>query len=432
MKVLLSAYACQPNRGSEPGVGWNTAVELARTHQVWVLTQTENQPMIEAALHRTPQPNLHFVYYDLPPWARWWRKELRGMRLHYYLWQIAIHPLVQRLHQNLRFDVAQHVTFVKYSAPSLLALLPIPFIWGPVGGGEDAPKPFRLHFSLRGKLFEILRNFARSLAESDPLVRLTARRCALAQATTPETARRLTILGAQCVRLCSEVALSDNDIAAFARPVPLRHPPTFISLGRLVSWKGFHLGIEAFALARFQNAEYWIVGDGPERRRLTRLASSLGVSDRVRFWGNLPRQHALPKLQQAVALVHPSLHDSGGWVCIEAMATGRPVICLDLGGPATQVTPDTGIKIPAYSPPQTIRSLAAAMTKVLRDPQLRSHALLHGQELIRNHYRWESRCASYSNLYRQILDRRQSARDKPPHTANCHIPEIPAHNQVLP
>ncbi|MCY2954572.1 MAG: glycosyltransferase family 4 protein [Planctomycetota bacterium] len=432
MKVLLSAYSCQPNRGSEPGVGWNVATELSRSHHVWVITQPENQPMIERAIAQKNQPNLHFVYYDLPYCLRWWRKELRGMRLHYYLWQLAIHPVVRKLHQQFAFDVAQHITFVKYSAPSLLCLLPIPFIWGPVGGGEDAPLPFRKQFPLRGKIFELLRNLARALAERDPLVRLTARRATVAQATTPETARRLLSLGASSVRLCSEVGLSDDDINALAQPLPPRQPPTFISLGRLVSWKGFHLGLQAFAHAGLRQAEYWIVGDGPERARLQSLASNLRILDRVRFWGALPRQDALSKLQQSIALVHPSLHDSGGWVCVEAMATGRPVICLDLGGPGTQVTHDTGIKIPAHTPGQAARDLAHAMVRFVNDPELRSRALQSGQKLVREQYRWQTRCNSYSNLYRDVVDQWQGRFGARSPAADRCIADIEMEKQALP
>ena len=48
MKILLSAYACEPNRGSEQGVGWSWAVELSKHHEVWVITRYNNEPTISA------------------------------------------------------------------------------------------------------------------------------------------------------------------------------------------------------------------------------------------------------------------------------------------------------------------------------------------------------------------------------------------------
>jgi len=50
LKVLLSAYACRPDMGSEPGVGWNMARELVKHYKIWVITRAENRPFIEAEL----------------------------------------------------------------------------------------------------------------------------------------------------------------------------------------------------------------------------------------------------------------------------------------------------------------------------------------------------------------------------------------------
>ncbi len=121
----------------------------------------------------------------------------------------------------------------------------------------------------------------------------------------------------------------------------------------------------------FQQSEYWIVGDGPERRSLERLSQKLGVAEKTRFFGALPRSEALERLAECDVLVHPSLHDSGGWVCVEAMAAGRPVICLDLGGPALQVTEETGFKVSARTPEQAVEEMVRAMRRLAEDAELR-------------------------------------------------------------
>ena len=125
------------------------------------------------------------------------------------------------------------------------------------------------------------------------------------------------------------------------------------------------MGLRAFAQADVSNnAEYWIVGDGPERSRLLSLAEKLGIDHKVKFWNKLSRAETLKKLGDCFALIHPSLHESGGLVCLEAMAASRPVICLDLGGPAIQVTQETGFKISAHTPEQTVRDLAKAIKNI--------------------------------------------------------------------
>jgi glycosyltransferase involved in cell wall biosynthesis len=391
LKILLSAYACEPNRGSEPGVGWNWARHLARNHEVWVITRSNNRGVIEAALARKPLPNAHFVYYDLPRWTRFWKRRSRGLRAYYYLWQVGSYFAARRLTREVRFDLVQHVTFVKYWMPSFLSLLGRPFIWGPVGGGESAPRAFRSNFSLRGRVYDTARRLARALGSMDPAVSLMARRAFVGLATTEETATRMRALGCRDVRIFSEAGLSDDDLAVLTC-VPPRHEAPFriVSIGNLLHLKGFDLSLEAFAgfLHRGGRGEYWLIGDGPERLRLEALSRRLGIAGQVKFWGLLPRAQVLSRLADCDVVAHPSLHDSGGWTCLEAMAAARPVVCLDLGGPGMQITAETGIKIPAETPDQAIAAMTLAFEALAANPVRRLRMGEAGRALVRRHFRW--------------------------------------------
>jgi glycosyltransferase involved in cell wall biosynthesis len=404
MKILLSAYACEPNRGSEPGVGWNIAWELAKYNEVWVLTRPDDgREAIEAELARNPQPNLHIVYFTLPILGGFWQWGSIAFVLHYYLWQVQAYFVAKKLHFQIDFDLAHHVTFVRYSSPSFISLLPIPFVWGTVGGAEAAPQPFWQDFNARAKIYEIMRALAHKVGERDPFARLTAQKSAIARVTTEDTAIRVRQMGALQIAIVPEAALSQEDIAQMSEfPILDSFPVRFISMGRLLHWKGFHLGIRAFARADIPNAEYWILGDGVEADKLQFLATELGVADRVKFWGNLERSQTLNKLSQCHVLVHPSLHDSGGWVCLEGMAAGRPILCLDLGGPGVQVTPETGIKIPARNPEQAVINLAEAMVRLASDRQLRSSLGKAGRAMVRQFYNWEAKGQELTKLYQQL------------------------------
>lgn len=406
LKVLMSAYACEPGRGSEPGVGWSFVQMAARHHQVWVLTRANNRTVIEQALTDQPLPNVHWVYFDLPRWARFWKKGQRGVHLYYYLWQIGAYRVARRLHQEVGFDLTHHVTFGNYWLPSFLSLVPVPFVWGPVGGGESAPRPFYRSFSPRGKIYEHARDVARWLGEHDPFTLNTAHKAAMSLAKTQETASRLTHMGSQRVIVLSEVALNHSESEHLNAATPPDSTKfRLISIGRLLHLKGFHLGIQAFAraAAELSDAEYWIVGDGPERLRLEALASRLGVADRVRFWGALSRDETLAKLVECDVLIHPSLHDSGGWVCVEAMAAGRPVICLDLGGPALQVTDETGIKVPATTPEDAIQGLAEAIVMLGNDPSLRAHMGAAGRRRVGDQFTTEQLVRRLQRIYAEVV-----------------------------
>jgi len=411
MKILISAYSCEPGKGSERGVGWNVAREAANHHEVWVLTRFEESgEVIETELAQNPVPNLHFVYFNIPILGDLWQWGSNGaMQIHYYLWQMQAYFVARRLHREIGFDAIHHVTFVKYSSPSFLSLLDVPFIWGPVGGGETAPKAFWKDFSLRAKAYETARNLARSLGEIDPFVSITAKRSAVVRATTKDTAKQLYKLGADKVHITPESGLPEEEIAHLAEyKMPEDSPVRFISMGRLLHWKGFHLGIRAFAKANLPDTEFWIVGDGAEWQGLHALVGELGIAEKVKFWGRLPREQTLEKLGQCHVLVHPSLHDSGGWVCIEAMATGRPVICLDLGGPAVQVTDETGFKIPAINPQQVVDEMSKAMITLAADSELRLRMGQAGQKIVKEGYSLQAQGNRLAQVYQDVASTAKS------------------------
>ena len=87
-KIFVSAYACEPNLGSEIGVGWRWVLEMSKYFDLWVLTRSSNKKSIEPWIEEHPQfKNIQFLYYDLPDWAKWWKKGQRGVRIYYNLWQ---------------------------------------------------------------------------------------------------------------------------------------------------------------------------------------------------------------------------------------------------------------------------------------------------------------------------------------------------------
>jgi glycosyltransferase involved in cell wall biosynthesis len=406
MKILISAYSCEPGQGSERGVGWNVVREVARHHEVWVLTRPdESKEVIEAELADHPISNLHFVYFTLPFWKDSLRLGQSGaMQLHYYLWQIQAYWIGKQLYKDVKFDVIHHVTFVRHACPSFLSFLPVPFVWGPVGGGESTPWPFWVDFSWKNKLYEIARLGWRSIGEFDPFTYMTARRSAIALVTTQDTEKRVLKMRASSVKIFAAIGISAEEIEYFAQCAPPDSSTVrFISIARLLHWKGLHLGLRAFAQAQLPDAEYWIVGDGPEKEKLYNLALSLGVDHQVRFLGLLPREKVLGKLGQCSILVHPSLHDSGAGVCLEAMAAGRPVICLDLGGPAEQITPETGVKVPTYNPKESVNAMAEAMGRLANDENLRLNMGRCGQERVRACYNWEVKGQQFSKIYEEIV-----------------------------
>jgi glycosyltransferase involved in cell wall biosynthesis len=408
MNILLTAYACEPHCGSEPGVGWNIASILSSSHQVTVLTTHAHQLGIEQELGRNPNPNLRFVYCD-PGWSYDLQdpRPKRSIHLHYALWQWSAYRAGRRLHQRTPFDIAHQTTYCTYLKSSQLWRLPVPFVWGPLGGAESTPKPLLKTLNAKSRKKETQRNIIRSIAEKNPWVRKTISHADAAWAATPDTSDRLQRLGCKTCHTLSSLVWLDGlpslaDITARDQSLPLR----FISVGRLLGWKGFHLGLEAFAASGLSKDEYWIVGDGAEMEPLKQLAQSLGISDRVKFFGKLTQPETLVQLKQADVLVHPSLHDSGGFVCLEAMALGKPVICLNVGGPALQVTPSTGYLVEPRSPDYVRETMAQIMVQLSQNPGLGTKLGYEGVRRIQERFSVDSWQVFLDHLYADAIANR--------------------------
>lgn len=362
-----------------------------------------NRKAITSAVAEQPLANVHWIYLHRPFGS--WIFRTKGWPLYYYLWHLDASSLARDLHRRIRFDLGHHVTMSTYWLPSVLALLPIPFIWGPVGGGESVPGPFAVTLGPLGQLHEYVRNLARLAAHQEPFLRLTARRASTVLAMTTQSAEILRSLGTSTPAVCPGVALPAEDLAtlnglAVRKMMPFR----VLSIGRLLHWKGLHLAIAAFAefARKFPKSEYWMVGDGPDRGRLEQLARGLHVGEKVRFLGALPRDQAWANMSECDVLLHPSLRDSGGWVCAEAMGARRPVICLDLGGPAGLVTDQSGIKIPASSPEQVVSDFARAMHRLAEDDERRLSMGEAARQRVRDHLCWDRMGEWMAHIYQQV------------------------------
>jgi glycosyltransferase involved in cell wall biosynthesis len=403
----MSAYLCAPGKGSELAVGWNWALQVARFHDVCVLTAEKSRKDIESELRRSNIARVHFVYVRVPCSALFWNRGRLGDELHNYLWQLAAFFHARRLHRSAAFDLIHHVTMGRYWMPSMLSLLPIPFIWGPVGGGESAPRSFWPAFSLWGKTFELGRNLARNIGERDPFVRLTARTATVALATTEQTAVRLRALGSKRVIVHPQFGMTQREMQSFAcLSERTAGPFRLISIGRLIPHKGFHLGVRAFARFHevYPDSEYWIINDGIEMSHLKALVRTHRLEGKVRLWGKLPTlTDVYEKLADCDVLVHPALHEAFGNVCLEALASGRPVLCLALGGPALQVSDETGVKVPANTPEQAVSDLASAMLRMAENPLERRDMGRASRRRVQEHFDWDAKGEFMARLYETTI-----------------------------
>lgn len=405
-KVLISAYSCQPGRGSEPGIGWNWAKQAARFNEVWVLTRAgnNNREVIEAEMQRHPDRALHFSYVDLPRWLSSWHRSEKMIYFYYYLWQIVAYKRGLDLHKEISFDVSHHLTFGNVWLPTFLWRLPVPFIWGPLGGYETIPLPFWKLFSVKWKLFEIIRYIIQFWSRNlDLITRMAGKKSSIIIGRTEETSSLLSKDYPDKVLTISGNGIDKCEIDNVSeKRIYLKndYDINILMVGRMIHWKGFSIGIQAFQKMTFtnRNAKLHIIGSGPEEENLRHLCFSAGIIENVIFHGQVPRQEVYIYYEQADIFFHPSLKDSACSVIFEAMAVGLPVVCFDLAGPGDVVTESCGIKIPAKNPKQAIEEFAKALIRLAEDKTLRHSLGQGGRERLKDFF-WEKQGEFIRKLY---------------------------------
>ena len=350
MNILLSAFACDPCFGSDEEVGWRWALGLAKLgHGVSVITRASHQQEIEKYSRETGiDGDITFHYVDIPALHRVLSKINRRNHIYYYFWQMAAYRKAKSLHKKQAYDLVHHVTWVSFRQPSFMGLLGIPFVFGPVAGGDEIPGGYIDDFSFSQKIVEYVRWFANGLVRFDPLMLLTFMTAQRVIFTSESHYARVP----QWVRnkASVELAIGCDAVSAPVNEQAVRKTgKRLLFAGRCIGWKGMDIGLRIFTkiLAQDPEIRLTIIGDGVDKSRWMAKAKSMGVDHAIEWKGWLPKDQVLALYGEYDLLFYPSLRDSGGFVVLEALQCGLPVVCFKLGGPGVVVDDSCGRAISA-------------------------------------------------------------------------------------
>ena len=406
MKVLISAYACKPNCGSEEGNGWNWTVHLANLgHKVWALTLVDNQQAIERELALQPMPNLHFIYVAVPEWIkRYIRGRIGdfGWQSNYLGWQQRAYKIAQQLDKDCGFDIVHHVTWGSITAGSRLWRLNKPFIFGPVGGGQIAPSAFKKYFLGKwGK--EALRSLVfKKLAKFNLFSRQTVSQADLVLATNRDTYELARQLGARRVELFLDTGLPED---YFPQELPTRSTSQELRLlwvGSPVARKGLLLTLESLSkVNHLIPFKITIVGISNTNYELIKWIKEFGLENKVDYKGRVPWLEVRNEYLQSDVFFFTGLRDSLGSQLLEAMACGLPIITLNHQGARDFVPDRAGIKVPAIDPAETVKALAQAVEYMYQNPEQRIEMGRIGYEFSKTQT-WSNKALKMSEYYEEL------------------------------
>ena len=404
-KILVSAYACSPNKGSEPGMGWNFVTGLSNFHEVHVIVEKRKwqQPINEYLnLHPTLKQNLifHFIEKKRNKWLRklwpptyyWFYKE----------WQKKTYKLALELNQIENFDIIHQLNMVGYREPGYLWKIEKPFVWGPIGGLENTPWRFlpslgfkgMIHFTGRNIINQLQKNFS-----SRPKKAAVRKNNSLISATPDNQKEILTLWKKNSAVLC-EVGQVDSNLLDLEKR---GHEPI-----RII-WSGVHeprknLQLVLNALAQVKiDWELHILGSGPEIVSWQKLSNKLGIDTKCIWHGWLPLDKALRVLQNGHLFCVSSIHDLTSTVLLEALSYGLPVVCLDHCGFSHVINNTCGIKIPVTNPKETKKGFAIAIEKLYHDEALR-YQLAEGALQRSKDFSWDKKITQLNLIYQEVVN----------------------------
>lgn len=404
MKILVSAYACTPNRGSEPGNGWHWTLENARLgHEVWCFTTTEGRQAIEAALERHSGLSINVVYIESPAWANYMYRFQPFVYVHYIVWQQRAYKVAKELDRRENFDLILHVTLASFQLGSALWRLNKPFIYGPVGGGNLAPEAFRKYFLGWWKMEVIRKWVSDAMLLINPDAVQTARRASLVLVANTDTYRMARRVGASRVQLCLDTALPAG---FFPGKLPDRKHVTELNIlwvGRIFARKGLLLVLEALSKVRRDVPfRLTILGDGKQGHLVPGWLEQFGLKEKTTWRGQVPWEEVRRAYKTHNLFMLCSLRDSFGSQFLEAMAYGLPVIALDHQGAGDHIPGICGIKVPVTTPADTVNNIARAVEYMYDHPAARERFSRCGYDFARSQ-NWGAKVRQVASCYSDVV-----------------------------
>lgn len=418
MKVLLSAIACHPQLGSESKVGWETACAISQSaivDECHVMTHIVNREAILRAQEASSTKRIHFHFAGKPYRYHPNRMLARFQSwLFYRDWQRNCVDRAAQLHQKHAFTLAHHVTYASWRMPSQLWRLPIPFVFGPVGGGATTPHAFRPILGRSARAFELLREAATFFSARARSLRLCCERSSAVVAADAATETFLATHGASNIHRLCQVFFSDVEASRLMqREKPRSVTDAKLAIfagGNLEGRKGTQLSLRALALLQKKGIpfSYTYGGWGPDLKAMKQLAQDLEVAHGVTFHEGYSGQDYTKMLNNSDVYLLPSVRETAGITMMEATIAGCYPIVLAGTGAGDIVERTGGTAIRAKTPEEAVEQIAGRLEWCFAHRrQMHQDAETAGMN-VRRLYSVEAYQKAIFDIYREATERHRN------------------------
>jgi glycosyltransferase involved in cell wall biosynthesis len=372
----------------------------ARGIETWLMVHSrtgkelaELFPQDKGRILLVPDLWIHRLFFRLSLYLPRRLSEATFGLLNQLITQLCQRSMLRRLIREQNISVIHQPIPISPRFPSALFGLGVPVVIGPLNGGMEYPAAFR---NKESWISRTTVGFLKLFADAGNSLLPGKKRAAVVLVANERTRNALPkgIRG-------RVIEMNENgvDIETWHRESgdPVRTPPLFVFVGRLVDWKALDIVIRA--LAQVPIAELDVVGDGPMLETWRSLARELRVSERVHFVGRETQSQYAARLRQSVGLVLPSLYESGGAVVLEAMAAAKPVIATRWGGPVDYLDSSCGILVDPQSYRALVSGFADAIQNLIDHPELAKAMGDGGRKRAVRDFDWQQRIDRMIGIY---------------------------------
>lgn len=374
LRIFVSAYACEPGKGSEIGVGWHWVLEMHKYFELWVLTRANNQEPIEKYFQEHPdeENDIHWVYYDCPDYIKKFKHQMSGVRTYYSIWQHMSNSLVKKVMQENSIPIFHLLTYgnaiwhiSSYGQKQF-------FIWGPTGGVDTIPCKFSKHYTFKHRMLEAVRRLVVSALAISPSFHSKCKNADLIFCKANSTLGRIPTKYREKAMLFTDVAMECAPAYFEPKTKPKSEGLTYITVGRLDGWRGFDLLIEAFSIAvqQMPNVTMKVIGEGAEKAHLEALIKKKGLVGRVIMTGQISMADYQEEMENCDVVLNACLKEGGVTNAFDCMKWSKPLLCIDTGGYTRNFDSECAIILEHTGRDALIRKLAEGMVK-LQDQDVR-------------------------------------------------------------
>lgn len=405
LSILINAYACSPNMGSEPGMAWNWCINLAKHCELHIITEGEFKEKIEAVLPTLPQgKNMHFYYNPVSDEIRkmcWNQGDWRFYK-YYKQWQWKTYEMAKDIIAKQKIDIIHQLNMIGFREPGYLWKIENkPFVWGPVDAKEKFPTVYLQGASLKDQLFMHLKNFITGIQlKHDKRVRKTAKKASIIVSASSESQKSFK----KFFNINSPLL---NETGCYPQTKPLsdkkgKKELDLLWVGKLDFRKQLALAIKTLAQLNNKKIKLHIVGGG-DATAYQQLAQSLSVDAQCIWHGSISHDAVQKIMQQSDIFFFTSVAEGTPHVVLKAISNNLPVVCFDTCGQGDSINEKVGIKIPLNTPKQSVHDFVEKISYLYQNKEvlqeLASNCKQRQEELS-----WENKAKQMVALYNQILN----------------------------